>query len=146
MRDGRAVEGRITIGLALVCCSCAPLAAGERYFARATPVCELVFNEQNYAGQEVLVTGLYASTPHGAEIYTPGCSRSVKLHGSVKTPNDKHAARVMEAGLTRNEVARIPVVVSGVFQPVVRWENGERVIYANGPFIEQASIVAARQP
>jgi len=110
------------------------------------PVCNLISDEERYAGQVVLVAGLYASTPHGGELYSPECSRSVTLNGSSAARRYERVDRVIKAAFIRNEAARVPVAVSGVFQPSVRWENGKRVVYANGPFIEESSFVAARQP
>ena len=135
----------ISIMLALLCASCAPLSAGMEHFADASPLCTLVGNEQVYAGQRVLARGLLVQTPHGRHIYSPECEPSAALSGSSETW-DRHARQVVEGAFANNERARVPIVVSGIFQPWTRYENGHMIIHVGGPYIEQARIVAARQP
>jgi hypothetical protein len=136
---------REIIVLAALTASCSPLSAGTQYFGQAIPVCNLVSDQQTYAGHRVLVSGVYYSTPHGGMLRGPDCDRSVKLNGSLDVPDDKRTSRVIEAAFIRNEFAQVPVVVSGVFQPSERWENGQYV-RKTGPSIEETAFVAARQP
>jgi hypothetical protein len=107
--------------------------------------CNLIGDERGFAGRQVVVHALLAQTPHGREIYSPACKGSAELWGSSELW-DKRAKAVIDAALANNELARVPVVVSGVFQSSTRYENGVRVIIAGGPFIKDARIVAARQP
>ena len=109
------------------------------------PFCDVVADEQRFAGQQVLVHALLRQTPHGRVLYSPECQRSAALLGSSDLW-DKSASLVVQAALANNELARVPVVVSGVFQPWTRYENGRPIINVGGPFIEEARVVAARQP
>ncbi|MEA3062771.1 MAG: hypothetical protein QOJ94_2552 [Sphingomonadales bacterium] len=133
------------IALALMCGSCAPLSAGKPQFAHAMPLCEVVTNEQKFAGQRVTVRALLVPAPHHREIYGAECDRVVSLFGSSDLW-DRSARRVVNAALAYDVHAEIPVVVSGVFQPWTRHENGQLIINVGGPYIEEGSIVAARQP
>ena len=134
-----------SIALASICVSCAPLSAGTQYFGRATPLCAILTSEQTYAGQPVLVAALLTHTPHGRQLYSPECDRGATLSGSSEAW-DRQAKTVVEAALGNDEGARVPVVVSGVFRPWTRFENGRSVITVGGPVIEDAKVVAARQP
>jgi hypothetical protein len=135
----------ISIALAVSCTSCVPLSVGKQYFGQATPLCNVVQNEQNYAGQRVLVRGLLVPAPHRREIYDPECKGWAILNGSSDRW-EKRARRAVEGALANDERARIPVVVSGVFEPWTRYENGQPIIQVGGPSIEDARIVAVRQP
>jgi hypothetical protein len=123
------------IALTLTCASCAPLSVGKSYFAQATPVCNLISDQQRYVGQRVLVTGLYDSTPRGGLLYGPKCEALVWLSGASDVPDDERSRRVIEAAFIQNKSARVPVVVSGIFQ-----------LRLDGPHIESVTFVAARQP
>ena len=135
----------IGIALTLTCTSCAPVSAGQDYFVRATPLCTIVADEQKYAGQPVLVSGLLQQTPHGRFLEGPECQRFADLDGSSDTW-DRHAKRVIDAALANDKRAEVPVVVGGVFQPSSRYENGARIIRSGGPVIEDATVIAARRP
>ncbi|MEO8374099.1 MAG: hypothetical protein ABI471_02660 [Sphingomonas bacterium] len=135
----------IFVALPLACAGCAPLSAEKSFFGQATPLCDVVKNEQRYAGQRIMVRAFLVSTPHEREIYDPECRRSAQLRGSSDAWN-RNAQRVIEAALANNKLPGVPVVVSGIFQPWTRYENGRRIINAWGPYIEEARIVAARQP
>lgn len=135
----------VSIAAALICAGCAPLSAGPRHFAEARSLCDVVQNEQTYAGQRILVRGLLVQTPHGRLLHSPECDGSAELRSSSEFW-DRRARLVVEAAQANNIRPSIPVVISGVFHPCTRYENGQRTINVGGPFIEDARIVAARQP
>jgi hypothetical protein len=109
------------------------------------PLCTILADEQKYAGQQVLVSALLEETPHRRILEGPECQRFADLDGSSETW-DRHAKGVIDAVLANNKRAEVPVVVAGVFQPSTRYENGARIIRADGPVIEDGMIVAARRP
>lgn len=109
------------------------------------PLCQVVSDEQKFAGQRVTVRGLLVPAPHERTLYSYECNRSLILRGSSDLW-DRSARRVVEAAQAYDVHAEIPVVVSGVFHPWTRRENGQLIISVGGPYIEDGSIVAARQP
>ena len=135
----------ISIGLALMGTSCAPLSAGKHIFPQATPLCIFLEDEQRYAARQVMVSALLRQTPHGRMIHDSRCNGSAQLRGSSEFW-ERNARLVVEAALANDGRAAVPVVVSGVFQPWVRYGRGLPVINGGGPFIEDGRIVAARQP
>src|SRR5689334_4055081 len=145
MPDARSMKRVITVLMALSCPGCASLATGQQYFGQAMPFCNLIANESRYAGQHVVVSAYLAQTPHGPQVFSPECKVSAELRGSSDLW-DGSARRVVQAAISNNKLARVPVVVSGVFQPWARHENGLPVINVGGPYIEDGRVVAARQP
>ncbi|HYE28392.1 MAG TPA: hypothetical protein VEA61_09185 [Allosphingosinicella sp.] len=135
----------IATALAAACASCAPLSANKPQFAQATPLCEAVMNEQKFAGQRVVVRGLLARSPHGRWIHSPECDRSAELLGS-SSGWDRRSRRVVKGAFANDPRASVPVVVSGIFVPWTRYENGQPIIRAFGPAIDDARVLAARQP
>lgn len=136
----------VAIALAAACAGCAPLSAGKAHFARATPLCDIVRDEQKFAGQTVTVRALMVNFPHQRAIADPECDGLALLRGS-NAAWDKRARRVIEAAQAIDRNPEIPVVVSGIFQPQVRYENGRTIIQSLwGPTIDDARVVAARQP
>jgi hypothetical protein len=145
LADGYPMKRVIGVASALFCASCAPLPNGQQYFGQAMQFCDLIANESRYAGQHVLVSAYLMHTPHGRELFSPECEVSAELRGSSDLW-DGGARRAVQAWLSNNKLARVPVVVSGVFQPWTRHEDGHPVINVGGPYIEDGRIVAARQP
>jgi hypothetical protein len=131
------------VSLALICASCATPSANPLSFGQAVSLCRVIADEQRFAGQAVLVRGLLVQTPHGRELYGPECNGSAELRGSSDLWDDA-AGQVIAEAFSTNEHARVPVIVSGVFHPWTRHENGRPVINAGGAFIDEGRVVAAR--
>jgi hypothetical protein len=102
-------------------------------------------DERRYAGQHVLVSALLFHTPHGRVLYSADCSSDADLDSSSDTW-DRNAKHVIDAALADNPLARIPVVVMGIFQPQVGYHGDPHTIRAYRAVLEDAKIVAARQP
>lgn len=134
------------VALALLGSACVPRATAPQHFEVATPLCEILADEQKFADKPVLVAALLFHSPHGRDLYSRDCKLGASLDGSSELW-DKGSRALIEAARARDQRASIPVVVSGVFRPWTRYEPGKPPIHlGGGPAIEEGRIVAARWP
>jgi hypothetical protein len=133
----------IVIALIMVCTGCASFVETSRAFARAIPLCELILNEQTYAGMRVEARGLLINAPHGRDLYDPKCDRTASVLGGAGWGRRGRAA---DLALERGGGVRLPVAVSGILQPHVKYENGEMIIHPGSPSLKEALIVASGRP
>ncbi len=136
----------IYVALVLCLASCAavetanPRVGGE--FATATPVCAVMNTPGQYVGHRLHVSGLFAATPHGGEVYGRECeSQTLKLRSSLSVRDDNKAAEVLRNAIRQRSSARVPVVYGGVLSRRQLFSCDEE--YCFEYFLSDAQLIAA---
>lgn len=126
----------------MMCTSCVSATAVEQAFARAASLCDVLRQEQSYAGQRVEVRGVLYADPDERHLYDPQCKKSAGVRGGSRWGRRGRAA---DAALGPGWRIGLPVVVSGIVRPETGYQDGRRIIHIGGSALEDAFIVAARR-
>lgn len=121
-----------------------PESVASSLFSQATPICALLEQPQNLVGHSVLVSGFYASTPHGRIFFDPNCDRGelpLLREGSGK--DDARADLLLRRALTRKKNANVPVVYYGRFVKKAFFTCSQG--FCSKYQLEEAVLVAAKR-
>jgi len=120
-------------------CAVSPPTVGQEYFAAAVPFCRMMAEKDQYLDREILVSGIYISTPHGGQLFGDCDTSAIELRGSLNLPDDRAAWRVISRASKQVRGARIPIVLKGVLKA---W-SGPGITTSSPYWLERVQMLAA---
>jgi hypothetical protein len=105
--------------LILVSACAAPDSSRQKFSSlqlEAKSLCEVMKDPSGYAGQRIVVKGIYGRQPHQRVLYDPSCGEwIVAVSHSLTAEGDAGAKRIVDRAAKKDPRGRIPVVYVGTF-------------------------------
>ena len=118
----------------------------RKLFATALPFCRMISERAKYAGLEISVSGLLASTPHGGMIYGQKCPNAAIFISGASGAWISPQAKAVFADVYRDgRIVHVSVVIRGVLRSTFAVTPCSKDICMRYK-LQEARIIAALPP